>query len=101
MRLDVTFNERNEPLKTDFKPDANKRFQAGYTEKIEMSMEKVPIATEERLGGVIVGENLKITKEGVLSVDTARKVEQDNTKPITSGAVFMEVGNIEALLKNI
>lgn len=101
MRLDVTFNERNEPLKTDFKPDANKRFQAGYTEKIEMSTKKVPIATEERLGGVIVGENLKITKEGVLSVDTARKVEQDNTKLITSGAVFMEVGNIEALLKNI
>lgn len=33
-----------------------------------------------------------------LSVDTADAVEQDNTKPITSAAVFVEVGNIEALL---
>ena len=29
---------------------------------------------------------------------TADAVEQDNTKPITSAAVFVEVGNIEALL---
>lgn len=33
-----------------------------------------------------------------LSVDTADAVEQDNTKPITSAAVFAEVGNIAALL---
>lgn len=33
-----------------------------------------------------------------LSVDTADAVEEDNTKPITSAAVFVEVGNIEALL---
>ena len=35
---------------------------------------------------------------GVLSVDTADKVEQDNTKPVTSAAVHVEVGNIEVLL---
>jgi hypothetical protein len=54
-------------------------------------------ATADTLGGVKVGANLKII-DGVLSVDTATAVEQDNTKPITSAAVHTEVGNIEALL---
>lgn len=61
----------------------------------------LPIATEERLGGIKVGNNLSITKEGVLSVDTASDVIEDNTKPITSGAVYTEIGNIEVLLQNI
>lgn len=55
-------------------------------------------ATTERLGVVQIGENLKITAAGVLSVDTATEVEQDNTKPITSAAVHTEIGNIEVLL---
>lgn len=44
-----------------------------------------------------IGENLKVMN-GVLSVETAPNVEQDNTKPITSAAVYTEVGNINALL---
>lgn len=44
-----------------------------------------------------IGENLKVVN-GVLSVDTAPNVQQDNTKPITSAAVYAEVGNINALL---
>lgn len=55
-------------------------------------------ATAETLGLIKVGENLKITEDGVLSVDTANVVEQDNTKPITSAAVHTEIGNIEVLL---
>ena len=55
-------------------------------------------ATVEKLGSVRIGENLKITKDGILSVDTANAVEQDNTKPITSAAVHVTIGNIEALL---
>lgn len=58
-------------------------------------------ATAETLGLIKVGENLKITEEGVLSVDTATQVEQDNTKPITSAAVHVEIGNIDVLLKTI
>ncbi len=58
-------------------------------------------ATTETLGLIKVGENLKITAEGVLSVDTATEVEQDNTKPITSAAVHVEIGNIDVLLKTI
>lgn len=59
----------------------------------------LPMASDKILGGIKVGENLKIDENGVLSVDTATEVMQDNTKPITSGAVFTEVGNIEVLLK--
>ena len=58
-------------------------------------------ATAETLGIIKVGENLTITEDGVLSVDTATEVEQDNTKPITSAAVHTEIGNIDVLLKTI
>lgn len=58
-------------------------------------------ATDHSLGGVIVGEDLQITPEGVLSVQKATAVEADNTHPITAAAVFTEVGNINALLATI
>lgn len=61
----------------------------------------VPIASETVAGIVRVGENLKISADGVLSVDTATAVEEDNTRPITSAAVQTTVGNIEILLKTI
>lgn len=38
---------------------------------------------------------------GVVKVNTAPFVEQDNTLPITSAAVYTEVGNINALLATI
>lgn len=44
-----------------------------------------------------IGDNLKVVG-GELTVDTAPNVERDNTKPITSAAVYVEVGNINALL---
>lgn len=40
-------------------------------------------------------------ENGVLSVNTADKVEADNTLPITSAAVQTTVGNINALLATI
>ena len=59
----------------------------------------LPHASEDILGGVKVGKNLKIDETGRLSVDITDKVSEDNTKPVTSGAVYTEVGNIESLLK--
>jgi len=44
---------------------------------------------------------LNLSEDGVLSVNRAHVVEQDNTLPITSAAVYTEVGNINALLKTI
>lgn len=40
-------------------------------------------------------------KTNTLSVDTADAVERDNTKPITSAGVYLEIGNINALLATI
>ena len=51
-------------------------------------------------GGAVpykIGAGLKVV-ENELMVDTANAVEQDNTRPVTSAAVFVEIGNIEALL---
>ena len=53
-------------------------------------------------GGYNIGPGLKLDAEtNTLSVDTADTVEKDNTKPVTSAAVYTEVGNINALLATI
>lgn len=44
---------------------------------------------------------LKIGDDGVLRVNTADAVEQDNTLPVTSAAVHTQIGNIETLLQTI
>lgn len=53
-------------------------------------------------GGYTIGTGLKLdAATNTLSVDTAAAVEKDNTKPVTSAAVYTEVGNINALLATI
>ena len=47
-----------------------------------------------------VDETLTL-ENGVLSVNRAEKMEKDNSLPITSAAVYTEVGNINALLETI
>ena len=46
-------------------------------------------------------DNTLKLEDGILSVNTADKVEEDNTLPVTSAAVYTEVGNINALLATI
>ena len=54
------------------------------------------------VGGYTIGDGLKLdAATNTLSVDTADAVEKDNTKPVTSAAVYTEVGNINALLATI
>ena len=49
-----------------------------------------------------IGSGLKLDEStNTLSVDTAASVEADNTRPITSAAVYTTVGNIEILLETI
>ncbi|MBQ2991138.1 MAG: hypothetical protein IJD60_07590 [Clostridia bacterium] len=48
-----------------------------------------------------IGRGLKVTDGDTLEVDTADVVEEDNTLPITSAAVYETVGNINALLATI
>ena len=56
-------------------------------------------------GGVLrinsLDETLSLSQEGQLSVNTAKDAEQDNTLPITSAAVYTELGNIDAQLATI
>ena len=42
-----------------------------------------------------------IVENGVLRVNTINEVQQDNTQPITSAAVYTTVGNISAILDTI
>lgn len=70
-----------------------------------MSLDVVTLAlaksyTDKYGGGYIIGDGLKLEGRR-LSVDTATTVDEDNTKPITSAAVFTEIGNINALLETI
>ena len=51
-------------------------------------------------GSLEIGSGLK-SSGGTLIVDTAAHVDPDNTTPLTSAAVFTEIGNIEALLAAI
>ena len=54
-------------------------------------------------GGAVpykIGDGLKVVNS-TLMVDTADAVEEDNTLPITSAAVYTTVGNIEILLGTI
>lgn len=48
----------------------------------------------------VLGNTLKVINNA-LEVNTSNSVEQDNTLPITSAAVFTEVGNINVLLSAI
>jgi hypothetical protein len=53
-------------------------------------------------GGVDFTTDETLTLEnGVLSVNRATDAEPDNTLPITSAAVYAEIGNINALLESI
>ena len=61
----------------------------------------IPVMTENTIGGAKLGSNLKISDSGHLYVDTADAAEEDNTKPITSAAVHVVVGNIDVLLGTI
>lgn len=65
---------------------------------IGVSLGEAVVVEVSTPGVVQIGSGLKITEDGVLSVDTADAVEQDNTKPVTSAAVHVEIGNIWALL---
>lgn len=60
----------------------------------------LPVATAETLGGIKVGDSLTI-EDGALSVDTADSVEEEDTRPVTSAAVYAVLGDIATLLSQI
>lgn len=81
---------------------------AQIMEKLNMISDDIGQAVEDYLedhpieGGVDFETDETLTlANGILSVNTADDVEKDNTLPVTSAAVYAEVGNINALLETI
>ena len=52
-------------------------------------------------GTAFTTDDTLVLENGVLRVNTVDKAEEDNTLPITSAAVYVEIGNIDALLSTI
>lgn len=65
-------------------------------EKVENLLKNMNVFSEDSLG-----DGLGIDENGKVCVVTADKVEEGNKYPISSDAVYQEVGNINALLKEI
>ena len=61
----------------------------------------VPPMSAHVLGGAKLGDNLKMSEDGRLSVNTADTAEEDNTRPITSAAVHALVGDIGSVLDSL
>lgn len=61
----------------------------------------LPTASALVAGVIKIGSGLKIDAGGTASVDTVSAVTQNSTKPITSGAVYAAIGNVESLLAAI
>ena len=51
--------------------------------------------------GIPTDNTLKVLEDGSLAVNTTDAAEADNTLPITSAGVYLEVGNINKLLSTI
>lgn len=70
----------------------------GYSVNVTV-VEPGGLPTGGNTGDVLIKRtNADYDAEWVAPATTA---EQDNTRPITSGAVYMEIGNINALLATI
>lgn len=77
------------------------------SETVQMSMSgSEAVSLSLKTGAVQTGGSLSIGhglkwESGALCVDCADAVETDNTLPVTSAAVAVEVGNIAVLLGTI
>lgn len=68
---------------------------------VEYAVGKQAVPVEPDGNSFAIDNYTLIEQDGVVKVNTATEVEKDNTRPITSAAVFAEVGNINALLATI
>lgn len=80
---------------------SQEQLEAAVKQYFDKNPLTIPAMSADTLGGAKVGDNLKMSEDGHLSVDTADTAEEDNTKPITAAAVHVVLGNIEAILDTI
>lgn len=73
-----------------------------YLSEQETTIDDIILALEDKVTGTALepGENISIVNNKI-SVLTSDVVEEDNTRPVTSAAVYTEVGNINILLQTI
>lgn len=123
MKLNVTFQEQNDMIRgpSEIEERIGIDFSEVQTRAYNYNeLENRPSINSVVLEGNLTSEDLGIsasfpgngnigdvlmktgdTLDGVSWVTPASSVEQDNTRPITSAAVYTEVGNINALLATI
>ena len=65
-------------------------------EELENDISGIGNAANIKLGHALVRD-----ANNRISVDVANDAEEDNTRPITSAAVYTEIGNINILLQTI
>ncbi len=98
-------NDYNNTAENAAKAAAESAADAARSAEKAAESTELPVATETVLGGIKVGENLKIA-DSVLSVDIANAVTQGVTKPVTADAVKTAYGTltnieIEALINSV
>ena len=90
--FNIKFNTNEIPLNIDFN-QSDDPFNATFNLSGKGSSD-IPIPEGGEYGDLLArGES-----SALMWVTPASAVEQDNTRPITSAAVYTEVGNINALL---
>lgn len=83
------------------KPNVNGYWMIYNPETGEYEESDIPLPSDGGGFPYQIGNGLKVTGGDTLEVDAATSVEEDNTLPITSAAVYTTVGNIEILLGTI
>lgn len=76
------------------------RMKITNAQPVKMTVKEASVVPGGDMSFPIDNETL-IVKNGVLCVNTINDVQQDNTLPITSAAVYATVGNISAILDTI
>ena len=101
--IDTNFGEIHSYTENDYEKLANLPSINGVTLIGNKTSEDLNIAAsfpeEGNVGDIMTKTG--IAKDAVAWVTPADDAEEDNTRPITSGAVYREIGNINALLATI
>ena len=90
---------------TDYNKLTNKPSINGVTLQGDLTSEDLHIEAsasfpeEGSIGDILM--KTTTAKDGVSWITPASRAEEDNTRPITSAAVYTEIGNINALLATI
>lgn len=80
----------------------NRYTKKEYGEQLKNDVEVLKRKMDGMQGGVeFETDETLLLENGILRVNTAEDAEQNNTLPITSAAVFAEIGNINTLLATI